>query len=105
MTVACAVLLAGCAAVRDARSAQRQCAAEGAVGNARPGVFELPELVDFALTNRPSMFVRRLAVDDAHLALKAIAADAPLVSDQPWWTAAILLNSAPCDFNEDSSHI
>jgi len=89
-TLACAAILAGCEVVRDARSAQRYCAAWGsapAADNARPGAFALPDLVAFALTNRPSMFVRRLAVDDAHLALRSIAADAPLVSDQPWWTA------------------
>jgi len=89
-TLACAVAAAGCGTVRDARSAQRFCEARGAAPAAespRPAVFTLPELVDFALTNRPSMVVRRLAVDDAHLALKAVQADASLVSDAPWWSA------------------
>ena len=46
--------------------------------------YSLHELVDFALTNRPSMASAALAVVDARLALKEIEAGAPLVSYAPW---------------------
>lgn len=92
--IASAALLAavaGCA-VSEANRAQEEIAAKAA------GLVEiraadhrfdfrkssLRELVDFAMTNRPSVVSARLAVDDARLALKALAADAPLVSRTPW---------------------
>ena len=87
---ACAVALAGCETVHDARSAQRATLAAHESPAPDPESrlaqleWTLPALVDFALTNRPAMVIRRLAVDDAHLALKTIAADAPLVSATPW---------------------
>ena len=87
---ACAVALAGCETVHDARSAQRAMLAAHESPAPDPESrlaqleWTLPALVDFALTNRPAMVIRRLAVDDAHLALKTIAADAPLVSATPW---------------------
>ena len=46
--------------------------------------YSLRELVAFAMTNRPSMAAAALAVADARLALREIAADAPLVSGSPW---------------------
>ena len=44
----------------------------------------LAQLVDFALANRPSMVRARLAVEDARIALRQVAADAPLLSSTPW---------------------
>lgn len=44
----------------------------------------LRELVDFAVTNRPSMTTARLEVENARLALRRLQADAPLASDSPW---------------------
>ena len=52
----------------------------------------LAELVDFALTNRPSVVSARLDVEDARLALRELAADAPLVSDTPWTSPHLSLN-------------
>ena len=91
---------AGCRALQEARQAQQavspRAQAEGAVC-ACP-VFDLqqkqlPDLVAFALTNRPSMRACRLAVEDARLALKQIDAAAPLVSATPW-TGLSLAGSA-----------
>lgn len=80
---------AGCSAIRGARSAQDDVAPKGA--GAAPAAERvdfrgraLEWLVGFALTNRPSVVSRRLAVEDARLALRTIAADAPLVSGTPW---------------------
>ena len=81
--------LVGCSTIRSARSAQDAVAPKGAgsAPTAERVDFRgrtLEWLVGFALTNRPSVVSRRLAVEDARLAMKAIAADAPLVSDTPW---------------------
>lgn len=90
------LVLTGCAAVREARKAQgdaepksrddhavRQIVAPP--GENSPGVsFSLPECVAYALTNRPSVVAARLAVDDARLRLRQIAADAPVLSSTPW---------------------
>lgn len=46
--------------------------------------YSLSELVDFAMTNRPSVAAAALEVESARLALIEIAADAPLVSYSPW---------------------
>ena len=79
----------GCSTVEKARESQREVEgrSEGAVVLARecPAFGgSLEEMVSYALTNRPSMVSARLAVEDARLALKAIAADAPLASSTPW---------------------
>ena len=42
--------------------------------------FSLAQYVDFALTNRPSVLSAELAVVDARLALKQLAADAPVLT-------------------------
>ena len=79
----------GCSTVEKARESQREVEGrgEGAVVLERecPAFGgSLEEMVSYALTNRPSMVSARLAVEDARLALKAIAADAPLASSTPW---------------------
>lgn len=86
-----AVILAGCATVRDARLVQRELACKGDDGLAAPGGeridfrdASLAHLVGFALTNRPSIASKVLAVEDARLALRALAANAPVLSETPW---------------------
>ena len=88
---------AGCSVLREAREAQRAAepAAAGepaALGRLDLRGFSLERLVGFALTNRPEMASARLAVEDARLKMKTIAADAPLVSDTPWTAPSISLS-------------
>ena len=80
---------AGCRAVKDAREAQREISARAAAAPATAGKVDLRDrrlswLVDYAMTNRPSLVSARLAVEDARLRLKDLAADAPIVSRTPW---------------------
>ena len=83
--------LVGCSALRAARETQEALAPRG--DDAAAGAiaaradfrgWSLARLVDFALTNRPSVATRTLAVRDARLALRALAADAPILSNTPW---------------------
>jgi len=84
------VVAAGCSTVERARKAQEEMDPKGAGVSAQLPVrldlrgYSLEQLVGFALTNRPSVVSARLAVEDARLALKALAADAPVVSSTPW---------------------
>ena len=82
--------VSGCCTIFTARQAQ-QAVSDKAKGAPTKAVekldlsdYSLKELVQFALTNRPSMALAALAVVDARLALREIAADAPLVSYSPW---------------------
>ena len=80
---------AGCSTVRSARSAQEAAVPRGTgeTAAARKVDFRgwsLENLVGYAMTNRPSVVSARLAVEDARLALRSIAADAPLLSATPW---------------------
>ena len=83
------LVLSGCLTIYNAQDAQQAVEGKGE-GCILPSVkldlsdYSLRELVDFAMTNRPSMASAALAVADAHLALKEIEADAPLVSATPW---------------------
>ena len=84
-----AVALAGCSVIRDAREAQNAVAARatGVVGTSERIDLKgcsLAQLVDFAMTNRPTVVAAALAVEDARLAMRELAADAPLVSTTPW---------------------
>ncbi len=79
----------GCQTVHDARKAQRELAPRGedaVTASARLDLRgrSLADLVGFAMTNRPAVVSARLAVADARLALKALKADAPVLSDTPW---------------------
>lgn len=84
-------VLAGCCAIERARDAQRDVA-DAALDDARrravrrfdPAGRTLAEVVAFAVTNRPSYARAAYAVDAARIAMREIAADAPLVSDRPW---------------------
>ena len=92
------LVLAGCMTIHNAQEAQR--ALEGKGYGETEGQssricltdYSLKELVDFAMTNRPSVVAAALAVDDARLALKEIAAGAPLVSYSPWTSPDLSLS-------------
>ena len=105
IAVLAALVVAGCSTIRQARSAQEAAEARGA-GKAVAANkvdfrgWSLESLVGFAMTNRPSVVSARLDVEDARLALKAIAADAPLVSATPWTAPTI---SASIGHSESSA--
>jgi len=92
--LAALALVAGCGtvrAVREARIQQEAWAGRGTGVEAAPPAgkvslegWGLPQLVDFAMTNRPSMAKARIAVEDARLALREIESEAPLLSSTPW---------------------
>ena len=92
LSVWMAAAVAGCGTVRQAREVQARLAPRGAdrqsAAQAAPVVdlrgAPLRALVEFALTNRPSMVSAALDVKDARLALRQIAADAPIASATPW---------------------
>ena len=83
-------LVTGCGTVRDAREAQAELEEKGrdvapaACGKVDLRRHSLEDLVAFAMTNRASMISARLAVEDARLNLRTIAADAPILSDTSW---------------------
>ena len=87
----------GCSTVRQARDMQAKLAPKGTDREAAewmpPKVdlrgAPLRALVEFALTNRPSMVSAALDVKDARLALRQIAADAPIASATPWNAADV----------------
>ena len=89
---ALAAVFAGCGtynAVREARSAQKAYADRGIGAETQAEKVDLKgcnlaQLVDFAIANRPTMVRARLAVEDARIALRQVAADAPLLSSTPW---------------------
>ena len=96
---------AGCSTIRNARDAQDSVAAKGAgepprVSRADFRGYSLERLVGFAMTNRPSVVAARLDVEDARLAMKTIAADAPLVSETPWTALSL---SASGGYSEASA--
>jgi len=90
------LVLSGCSVTREARLAQKSVAHKGddSASLLATSKFDLrgktlEELVSFALTNRPSVVTKALAVVDSRLALKALAADAPVLSRTPWNAANI----------------
>jgi len=93
-----AAAVVGCSTIRNAHEAQDGVKAKGVEAEAEKSEklnlrsYSLAQLVDFAMTNRPSVVSARLAVKDARLALKEIAADAPLVSDTPWTAPHLYAN-------------
>lgn len=108
--VAFPAVVAGCATVFNAREAQEEVLAKGQAAESREGIRRidlrgksLEQLVDFALTNRPSVTAARLAVDEARLALKSVAADAPLVSSTPWTAPKLSVGGAYSAVSEASA--
>ena len=107
LVAAVPALLAGCAAIHEARETQAALKDAGSGAEAETWVAPKVEfhgaplraLVEFALTNRPSMTSAAIAVKDARLQLEAIAADAPIASSTPWNAASA---SASFGYSEQS---
>ncbi len=107
--------LAGCLTVTSARETQARLSSKGkddAVAAVEPVDLRgrpLRALVAFALENRPSMRSATLAVEDARLALREIAAGAPIASATPWNAVDLSASlgyseSSPSAHFEDLSH-
>lgn len=79
--------VAGCGTIHRAKSVQAVVDAEtrpdALPQRVVPTDLRLSALVDFALTNRPSVVSSRLAVMDARLAMREIAAGSPVISSTP----------------------
>lgn len=104
------IAVLGCSTIRSAREAQARVAdaasgKEAETSNAKVNLvgFTLEDLVDFAITNRKSVVQAELKVKDAHLAMKSLRADAPLISPTPW-TAPDLNLSASYGENTRAVH-
>jgi outer membrane protein TolC len=110
-SVLAAAALSGCSVFTDARRAQDEVETKGrGTADASSKVFDLRGrtlswLVDFALTNRPGVVAARLAVQDARLLLKALAADAPVVSSTPWTSANVSASGGFDVASEQSRHL
>jgi outer membrane protein len=82
-------VVAGCNAVHRASEAKKTVENK-ALGVADAYVkfdledYSLRELVEFAMTNRPSVEAASLAVEESRTAMRQLEADAPLVSATPW---------------------
>ena len=106
-----AVSAAGCSVFTRARKAQDEVSARGRGETesvaAPPDLRNRPLswLVDFAMTNRPSVVAARLAVEDAKLNLKQLAADAPIVSKTPWTSLKLTGNAGYDVVSEQSRHL
>ena len=92
------LVVSGCMTIFNAHEAQQNLEAKGTGVHAEAAEkvdlsdCSLRELVEFAMTNRPAMVSAALAVADARLALREIAADAPLVSYSPWTSPHLALS-------------
>lgn len=106
--VALPALVGGCSTVFNAREAQRDVASK-AYGESEPSQkvdlrgSSLRQLVEYAMTNRPSVVSARLAVEDARLAMKSVAANAPLVSATPWTAPNLSLGAGYSAASESSA--
>ena len=91
------LVISGCMTIFNAQEAQstvrdKANGVRGEVSKLDLADCSLKELVQFAMTNRPAMVSAALAVVDARLALREIAADAPLVSYSPWTSPHLALS-------------
>ena len=91
------LVVSGCMTIFNAQEAQdsvrdKADGVRGEVSKLDLSDHSLKELVRFATTNRPAMVSAALAVADARLALREIAADAPLVSYSPWTSPHLALS-------------
>ena len=106
VTVVLAVV--GCTTIYNAQMAQQALEGKGlGAEDVRGGKvdlrdYSLKELVDFAMTNRPSVAAAALEVADARLALKEVVADAPLVSAFPWNAPHLSLSGGYSALSETS---
>ena len=97
IVVVALAVVAGCGTIRAARETQERLASRGTLAEAASRVAPVVDLkgcpmralVEFALANRPSMQSAVLDVQDARLALKEIASDAPIASATPWNAAGL----------------
>lgn len=97
--LAAAVSVSGCMTITNARKVQDRYAWLGRddgqlqeTNHIDLSDYSLSALVDFAMTNRPSVARAALAVEDARLALKQLRADAPLISETPWLSPKLAVN-------------
>jgi len=102
--------LGGCSTVEEARKAQDEVAGRAdshpdgrVVEKVNLKGYTLRQLVEYAMTNRPSVVSARLAVEDARLAVKTVAADAPLVSSTPWTAPKLSMGGSYSALSDASS--
>lgn len=79
-----AAILVGCTTIERAHQAQQESERALRETTAKVESLTLPEIVAFALTNSPTMVASKAEVEDSRLALKQIAAGAPIISSTPW---------------------
>lgn len=101
-------IVSGCSVLNEAIDAQDSVlpTAQGVLASRGPEQVKftegtLKDLVDFALTNRPSMVSAALEVENARLALKRLRSDAPLASDTPWSAPSLSLRGSHDSSNTD----
>lgn len=101
------VIFCGCSNVRHARDLQDELsykASDSSVTTNAPRVnlkeASLADLVSFALTNRPSVMQKILAVEDARQVMREIAADAPVLSETPWTALRASLSGSHSETTE-----
>ena len=97
--LAAVISVSGCMTITNARKVQDRYAGLGRddgqlqeTNHIDLSGYSLSSLVDFAMTNRPSVVRSALAVEDARLALKQLRADAPLISETPWLSPKLSVN-------------
>ena len=108
MLIAALAAVAGCSTLSRARDAQKQVEAKGrgeaaAVEKVSLKDMRLETLVAFAMTNRPSIVSARLAVEDARLAMKTLATEAPILSDSPWSAAKLSVSGGYAETSTQST--
>lgn len=80
-----ALLVASCATLRRAEEAKDEVASAATPGLAEPSPrvnllgFQLPDFVDFALTNRPEMISAALTVEERLLAIRTVESGKPFM--------------------------
>ena len=104
------LIVSGCMTIFNAQEAQKDVVGKAVGVRSQAGKLDLSdssleELVRFAMTNRPAMVSAALAVVDARLALREIAADAPLVSYSPWTSPHLSLSGGHSESSTPDSPI
>lgn len=97
-----AMFALGCSTIKEAREAQEALADKCSEDKAATILDEkvnlvgssLEELVAYALDHRETLTKAALNVQDAHLAMKALRADAPLISSTPWTAPKVGLSAS-----------
>lgn len=106
-----ALLIVGCKTIKEAHEAQARLAdkasgKEAEISNEKVNLvgLKLEELIGFAMTNRETVVQAELKVKDAHLAMKALRGDAPLISTTPWNAPTVGVNASYGESSK-SSHL